>query len=76
MKYGTKVEREEVIMKILLEDDPPEDILTLRKKLLRYTKSLTPMDKSKYENDVFYIELREGKAQGRDKRMGKLYLQE
>ena len=76
MNYGTKFVREEVITKILLEDDPPVEILTLRKKLLRYTKSLTSIDKNKYENDMFYIELREEKVQGRDKRVGKQYLQE
>ena len=59
MNYGKKFVREDVITKILLEDDPPVEILTLRKKLLRYTKSLTSIDKNKYENDMFYIELRE-----------------
>ena len=76
MNYGNKFVWEDVITKTLLEDDPPVEILTLRKKLLRYTKSLTSIDKSKYENDMFYIELREEKVQGRDKRVGKQYLQE
>ena len=76
MNYGTKFVGEDVIVKILLEDDPPGEIFTLRKKLLRYTKSMSPMDMTKYENDVFYIELKEAKEQGRDKRMGKMYLQE
>ena len=49
MNYGNKFVREDVITKILLEDDPPVEILTLRKKLLRYTKSLTAIDKDKYE---------------------------
>ena len=76
MSYGIKFVGEEAIAKILLEDDPPGEVLLLRKKLLRYTKSLTSMDKYKYENDLYYIELREEKIQGRDKRVGKQYLQE
>ena len=44
-----------------MEDDPPAQILTLRKKLLRYTKSLNDMDRDKYENDLHYIQLKEEK---------------
>ena len=76
MRYGTKAIREEEIVKILVEDDPPGEIITLRKKLLRYTKSLTDTDKDKYESDMFYIQRKEEKVQGRDKRVGKQYLQE
>ena len=61
MQYGTKFVGGEVITNILLEDEPPVEILTLRKKLLRYTKSMTANDISKYENDVFYIDLKEEK---------------
>ena len=49
-------------MQILVQDDPPVEIFTLRKKLLRYTKSLTNNDKDKYDNDIHYIELAEEKA--------------
>ena len=76
MSYGSKFVGEDAITKILLEDDPPGEVFTLRKKLLRYTRSLTSMDKVKYENDMYYIELREEKIQGRDKRVGKQYLQD
>ena len=61
---------------MLKEDDPPEEIVTLRKKLLRYTKSLNGMDKDKYEDVLYFIQLKEAKIQGRDKRMGNQYLQE
>ena len=50
MNYGTKVLSEEEVVKVLIEDDPP-----VRKKLLRYTKSLNDMDKDKYESDLYYI---------------------
>ena len=56
---------------ILVEDDPPEEILTLRKKLLRYTRSLNSNDRDNYDNEIFYIQLKEEKTQGRDKRVGK-----
>ena len=58
------------------EDDPPEEIVTLRKKLLRYTKSLNVIEKDKYDDVLYYIQLKEDKIQGRDKRIGKQYLQE
>ena len=62
MNYGNKVLGEEEVVKVLTEDDPPVDVLILRRKLLRYTKSLNDMDKDKYENDLFYIELKEEKV--------------
>ena len=40
---------------MLKEDDPPEEIVTLRKKLLRYTKSLNDIDKDKYEDVLYFI---------------------
>ena len=61
---------------MLMEDGPPAQVFTLRKKLLRYTKSMNDMDREKYENDLHFIQLKEEKAQGRDKRIGKQYLQE
>ena len=39
------------------------------------TKSLNDMDKDKYENDLYYTQIREEKVQGRGKRIGKQYLQ-
>ena len=60
----------EVIIQVLMEDGPPVDVLTLRKKLLRYTKSLNEMDRDKFENDLHYIQLKEEKARGKDKRVG------
>ena len=41
------------------EDDPPEEIVTLRKKLLRYTKSLNVIEKDKYDDVLYYIQLKE-----------------
>ena len=64
-----KVLGEEEVLKVLNEDDPPKEIIILRKKMLRYTRSLSDMDKNKYDNDLFYINLKEEKTQGRDKRM-------
>ena len=58
------------------EDDPPEEIVTLRKKLLRYTKSLNVIEKDKYDDVLYYIQLKEDKIQGMHKRIGKQYLQE
>ena len=55
MRYGTKFVGEDIIIQLLVKDDPPVEILMLRKKLLRYTKSLTETDKVKYENDMYYI---------------------
>ena len=76
MHYGAKNASVEVVINILMEDGPPVEVLTLRKKLLRYTKSRTEMDREKYENDLHYIKQKEEKMQGRDKRVGKRYLQE
>ena len=45
-----------------MEDGPPAQVFTLRKKLLRYTKSMNDMDREKYENDLHFIELKEEKA--------------
>ena len=68
--------KEEEVVQALTEDDPPPEILILRKKLLRYTRSMNANDRDKYETDLSYIQLREEKLQGRDKRVGKEYLQE
>ena len=58
----------------LAEDDPEEDILILRKKLLRYARPLSDTDRTKYEKDLFFIQLKEEKAKGRNKTAGKMYL--
>ena len=76
MEYGARPVKAEDVIEVLMEDGPPVEILTLRKKLLRYTNSLNDMDRDKHENDLHYIQLREEKAQGRDKRVGKQYLQD
>ena len=55
MKYGTKPASEEEVDQVLMEDDPPAEILILRRKLLRYTRSMKDGDKDKYENDLYYI---------------------
>ena len=55
MSYGAKVASEDEVVEVLRADDPPADVLTLRKKLLRYTRSLNAMEKEKYENDLYYI---------------------
>ena len=62
MKYGTKVLSEDEVAKVLTEDDPSVEVHVLRKKLLIYTRSLNDVDKDKYEDDMFYIQLREEKA--------------
>ena len=55
MSYGIKGISEEKVVEVLTVDDPPAEVFILRKKLLRYTKSLSEMDRDKYENDLFYI---------------------
>ena len=55
MEYGARPVKAEDVIEVLMEDGPPVEILTLRKKLLRYTKSLNDMDRDKHENDLHYI---------------------
>ena len=55
MSYGAKVPSEDEVVEVLRAADPPADVFTLRKKLLRYTRSLNATDKEKYENDLYYI---------------------
>ena len=57
-----------------MEDNPSQEVLILRKKLLRYTKPLLDTDRIKYNRDLFYIQLKEDKMKGRDKKAGKAYL--
>ena len=76
MNYGNNFTQEQNIEYILQEDDPGQEILILRKKLLRYTKSMTDTDRSKYEKDLYFIKLKEDKMKGRNKTVGKKYLQE
>ena len=69
--YGTTFVSEWYLENLLLEDNPSQEVLILRKKLLRYTKPLSDTDRIKYNRDLFYIQLKEDKMKGRDKRAGK-----
>ena len=74
--YGQKYIHEKDIDPILQEDNPVFEIHLLRKKLLRYTRPMTYTDRGKFERDLFFIQQKEQKMKGRNKKPGLQYLQD